>query len=276
MTTTQASPIDVAQAPTPARNARPYRLSFRGQLLSEWTKFWSLRSTWMMVILAAVIPIAVTIPAARSFSDFEQVAGIDPIGSTLFGISFGSILMGILGVLLMTSEFATGSVRSTLTATPGRTGLLRNKAIVFTAITAVIFGAVTLAAYFVAQAQLGDHPLAVGLTDDGVIRTLAGITFSVVYYGLLGLALGTLLRNTAGGITTFVGIFLLLPNLLHLLPGERATDLIPYLPAQTVLPLTELNPVASGPSPGVATLMCLAWLVVFLAAGAATLKHRDV
>lgn len=260
----------------PARQPRPYQLTFMGQMKSEWTKFWSLRSVAIMMLLSAALPALIAIPIANSYSDLTRADGYDVIFSPMSSISFGAILVGFLGVLVVTSEYSSGSIRSTMAANPGRLAFLRNKLVAFTAIIAAVFSLIVLSVYFIVQAILDGTPLASSLTDPGVARALLGLVICAVYWGWLGMALGTLLRNTAGAVVSFVVLFLMLPDLLMMLPGEWASDLIPYLPAQAIMPLMSASTDGHELSLTASLVVCALWLVALLGAGAAAMKHRDV
>lgn len=275
MTTTLTPEAETTQ-PTPAREKRPYQLTTFGQLKSEWTKFWSLRSVAIMMVLSAALPALLAFPIANSFTDLDSAQGMDVVLTPMTSISFGAILVGLLGVLVVTSEFSSGSIRSTMAANPSRLGFLRNKIITFSAIITVVFSLVVITVYSIVQVQLGDSALASSITDPGVARALAGLVICAVYWGLLGVALGTLLRNTAGAIVSFVVLFLMLPDLLSMVPGDWTTDLLPYLPAQTIMPLMNASTENQDLSLTTASLLCGMWLVLLLGAGAAAMKRRDV
>lgn len=275
MTTTLTPKTETTQ-PTPAREKRPYQLTTFGQLKSEWTKFWSLRSVAIMMLLSAALPALMAFPIANSFTDMEGAQGVDVVFAPMSSISFGATLVGFLGVLIVTSEFSSGSIRSTMAANPSRLGFLRNKIITFTAIITVVFSLIVLTVWTIVQFQLADSPLASSISDPGVARALAGLVFCAVYWGLLGVALGTLVRNTAGAIVSFVVLFLMLPDLLSLVPGDWTTDLLPYLPAQTIMPLMNASTENQELGLTAAALLCGMWLVLLLSAGAAAMKRRDV
>lgn len=221
--------------------ARPATVTARGRLrvtpprvvLSEWTKFRSLRSTVYTLLVAVVLMIG--IGALFTAITANQPGGLDPgqtaTSTSLTGTFFAQLAIGVLAVLLITGEYSTGMIRSSLTVVPGRLPMLWAKITVF---TAVVFATMLIAgvvAFFVGQTLLSGQDLDASLADPDALRSVVGAALYVTVAGITALALGALLRNTAAAITTFVAVFFVIPPLTLLLPASWNDRFVQYLPS---------------------------------------------
>ncbi|MER7622794.1 ABC transporter permease subunit [Streptomyces sp. NPDC126503] len=273
-----------APTPSPAPHSYvspiPVRRAHLGDALaSEWTKIRSLRSTmWtlgVMVLLMLGVGTGVALIVAASDYPAENDAAL---GLGFFGLLLGSICVMTLGVLTIASEYGTGMIRTTLTACPSRGRVLLAKAIVF---FALVFTITTLTATVVAVVQIalvsGPDP-----TADQWLRATVGAGLFLALTGLLSLAVGTLIRHSAGAITIMIGV-LLMPLVAAMfmmaesLSGVRDWLLAYALPSQMIA-LYSSVPVegASGP-----TGWDPVWIMLVVALGAlggafAVLNSRDV
>lgn len=251
---------------------------------AEWIKLRSLRSTpiTLAVALLAIIGFGI-LASAVSSGDVSEPAGgpdggqgsgaSDPVSLSLSGVSLGALVIGVLGVLVISGEYSTGMIRSTLAAVPTRLPVLWAKAIVFGAVAFLVSLVAVLVAFFGGQAFLGND--AAALTDDGVFRTVVGAAVYLAGVGLLGLALGALLRHTAGAIATLVGILILLSTLVGLLPDSWNDAISKYLPANAGSSLMTLHTSTTSLSPGAGFVVFAAWIIVGLGAAAILLRRRD-
>jgi hypothetical protein len=193
-------------------------------IASEWTKLRTVRSTiWTLVVtVAAVIgtgALATAVTAAhwRSGGIADHI-GFDPTARSLAGLFLGQISIGVLGVLTMSAEYSTGTIRSTLAAAPNRPLVLACKALVFGAVALVTSEVITFAAFLLGQDLLkGTTPYA-SLGQPGVLRAVAGAGLVLTVVGLFALALATIIRHTAGAIAAYVGVMLVLPLILQAFP----------------------------------------------------------
>jgi hypothetical protein len=228
------------QATAPARlgyRPQPSRGPLRrhaGILRSELRKLATVRSTYWA--LAAVVLSNVAVAALLAIflpghMSARQKMTIDSTRLSLGGLHLSQIAIGVLGVLVITSEYGTGMIRATLAAVPQRRLLLAAKTAVL-AVTALITAiASCLAAYLAFQAFLpaGDA-MRTSLSDPGVLRAVTGAGLYLAVLGLLGLGLGAVLRSGAGAIATLLGL-LFVPSLLAaLLPQSWQDSIGPYLP----------------------------------------------
>ncbi len=192
-------------SPVPLRRA-----TLMDALASEWTKIRSVRSTlWNFgVLLALVLGIGTLISFALSGSDL-------PEGGSAIALGFVGVLLGImpvmtLGVMTISSEYGTGMIRTTLTACPSRARVLAAKAIVFAALTFVVSLVATTLVSAILVGALG------GRTTASMWGwATVGVSAYVALIGLFALAIGALLRHSAGSITLMIG-FVLLPLVLAL------------------------------------------------------------
>jgi ABC-2 type transport system permease protein len=204
---------------------------------SEWTKFRSLRSTVWTLLVAVVLTIglgavfsAVTNSQYHTFNAADRLT-FDPIATSLDGTLFSQLAIGVLGVLLISGEYSTGMIRSSLTAVPKRLPMLWGKLAVFAGITFTVTLVASFVSFFLGQSLLSGNHLDVSISADGALRSVIGAALYVTVAGMIGVALGALLRNTAAGISTFVGVFFVVPPLTQLLPSSFRNHAVQYLPS---------------------------------------------
>jgi ABC-2 type transport system permease protein len=258
------------------------RISFARVARSEWTKLTSLRSTWITIATLSLLTILVS--GAIGYGLDRTVEAGDPaptvaetVGAAFLPIDFLILVLGVFGVLQMCGEYGTGLIRATLTAVPRRWPVVCAKAVVQLALTAPLMAATCLASFLVCQAFLGDNGATLG--DPGVPRAIAGAAACPVVFGLLGLGLGTALRNTAGAITTLVAALFVVPLLLGpALPGDREEAIMKYVPAvagQAMYGVDGSSVPFETLSAGASAAVLIGWAALLLAAGVAVLRHRD-
>jgi ABC-type transport system involved in multi-copper enzyme maturation permease subunit len=206
-------------------------------LLSEFTKFRSLRSTLYTLVTAVVLMIgigalfsAVTASQYHTLSAADQ-ASFNPVATSLQGSVFAVVAFGVLGVLVISGEYSTGMIRSSLTVVPRRLPVLWGKLVVFAGTIFSVSLVASFISFFLGQVLLNSHHLGVSITAPGALRSVIGAALYVTVAGLIGTGLGTLFRNTAAGIATFAGLFFVIPPLAGLLPSSVASHLTPYLPS---------------------------------------------
>ena len=202
-------------------------------VLSEWTKFRSLRSTVYTVLIAVVLMVG--LGALFTALAAGQPGGLNPgqsaVSTSLTGTFFAQLAIGVLGVLLISGEYSTGMIRSSLTAVPRRLPMLWAKLAVFAGVVFLTMLLASVAAFLVGQALLSGQHLDTSLSDPGALRSVLGAALYVTVAGVTALALGALLRNTAAAITTFVAVFFVIPPLTLLLPASMTDRFVQYLPA---------------------------------------------
>lgn len=265
----------VESAPrTRARTAERHRLTFGHLLRSETIKVLSVRSTWWT--LAVAIGLSVGISLLFSAATRDVGAGFAPVNAILIPIQFTMLVAGILGAIVVTGEYSTGMIRSTLTAEPRRGRVLIAKAIVVGLVVAVVT-ALTFLVAIVVTAPILTTQIDFGDPEASMIPLVLGVV-SMVAFALLGLGMGFLIRAGAGAIAATVGILFVLPIVVGLfsIAGESwrwIVDAGRYLPSQAASTLT--TPGGAGDDMWPAAIALTAWVVVPLALGWLALRSRD-
>jgi ABC-2 type transport system permease protein len=273
------STMTTARAPEAAPSSA--RVTQVRVLHSEWVKLRTLRSTFY-TLLAAVIALigfgalfcAVTANRWPHMRAAEQ-ATFDPTLTSLRGYFLAQLAVGVLGVLVITGEYATGMIRATLSAVPRRLPMLWAKALLFAAVTWVLMTAGAVIAFLVGQAILSSQHIGTSLSAPGATRMVLGVGLYLTVVGLLGVAVGTLIRNTAGGIATVFGLLLVLPALAEALPASWNDNISPYLPSNAGQALIALHQEPHTLAPWTGILVFLLYALAALLAAAVTLKRRD-
>ena len=276
MTSTTPNPAHVAAAP-PAYQL-PQRVTQARVLRSEWTKlrtqpsvFWALLAT--MILIAGFGILYSLVRETRPPHGAAAIASFDPAGVSLSGVQLAQIAVGVLGVLLVTSEYATGLIRATLAAVPRRLPTLWGKAAVVTGAVVAVSVPAAVAVFLAGQAILGRQHLSVSFGEPGVARAVIGGALYLAVAALLGLALGALLRSTAGGIAALFGLLFAVPILVGFLPGSLADEIGKYLPGTAGLAVTTVHPdpaTSLGPWTGFGVFCAYALLLL----GAAAVRMR--
>ncbi|WP_416982542.1 ABC transporter permease [Streptomyces sp. T028] len=273
-------------APDPERgSAARYKVTFVRVLRSEWAKFWSLRSSWITLGVAVVLLVLFGAIASYTYSPDAVAAGgppgqgsgdSDAVSLALTGVTFASLAIGVLGVLLSAGEYSTGMIRSTLAAVPRRLPVLLSKAAVIGPVALVLATVGALAAFLLGGPGLDGEQIALSLGDDGVLRSLAGAGVYLGLVAVLGVALGVLLRSSAGAIAVLVGVLLILPGLASLLPDSWYDTLSPYFPSNAGSAVYALQQSSDALSPGAGLAVFAGWVTLALAGAAYRLVRSDV
>ena len=250
--------------------------------LSEWTKFVSLRSTrWSLgvgLLLTIALPIvfgAVTASHWAHMSAGER-AGRNPLDIALAGVNVAQLAIAVLGVLVITGEYSTGMIRSSLIAVPKRLPVLWAKIAVYAAVSFILTVPAVIIGFFASQSVLSRHHiLQISFGDPGVARSLLGGALYVMLVGIFALGIGAIVRNTAGGIATFAGIFFVIPPLMNILPLSWNNAISQYLPSEAGRQLFSLHQGAHSLSPTMGGLLMLGYCALAVAVAAVLLVRRD-
>jgi ABC-2 type transport system permease protein len=190
---------------------------------------WTLVATVLAVIGIGAVACAVTAARWRSGGIVDKVT-FDPTARSLAGVFLGQIVIGVLGILIMSAEYGTGTIRATLSAIPNRPLVLACKAAVFGVVALVASEVLTFCAFFLGQELLkGSTPYAT-LSDPGVLRSVAGAGLVLTVLGLFALGIATIIRHTAGALATYAGLLLVLPLILQAFPASFQRSLIRFMP----------------------------------------------
>jgi ABC-2 type transport system permease protein len=258
------------------------RVTLPRVLRSEWSKFWSLRSSYFTLggmVLAMVglggLFSAVTANRYPVMTHVEQLR-LDPAQVSLRGYAIAQLVIGVLGVLVVTGEYGTGMIRSSLVGAPRRWPVLVAKAAVFAVITLVVTEIAAFAAFFVGQAFLDGQHIGTTLGADGVLRAVVGTGLYLTVVGLIGTGIGFVIRSTAGSVATVFGLLLVLPVLGEALPADWGDKINPYLPSNAGQQLLVVHPDAAATlSPWGGFAVFCGYALAALLIGGYLLKRRD-
>ncbi|GAA4317207.1 ABC transporter permease [Streptomyces venetus] len=253
----------------------PHRVTPARVLRSEWHKLWTLRSTWVTLIVTSVLTAAMGAGLAAAY-DGTGEGGMDAVLFALLGTQFAQINLGVLGVLAMAGEYSTGQIRATMTAVPRRLPVLWSKAAVLATIALPLTLATNLLTFPLAQSFLTGTDLSASLGDPGVLRALAGNAAGLTLLAVLALGIGALVRSVPAAIGVFIGLLMILPEVLAMLPYGFVDDAVRYFPGKALEALTTAQPTPGTAAPGTALLAMFLWTAATLALAATVLRRRDV
>ena len=254
---------------------------FAANLRAEWIKLRSVRSTVWALLITVVLTVGLgALLCAARVSRWDRIDAaerlhFDAAGFSLNGIFLAQLAIVVLGVLVMSSEYATGQIRATFGATPQRLVVLAAKVVVFAAVVLVTGTIAALGAFEAGQAIISAKHAQVALGDPGVLRA---VLFAPLYLAILGgfaVGVATLVRRTAGAIATMVGLLLVAPIIVNFLPSPWNDNIGKFLPSAAGASMFHV--VRDGPSlsPGAGLAMITLYALIAIAAGAALLLRRD-
>jgi ABC-type transport system involved in multi-copper enzyme maturation permease subunit len=199
----------------------------------------------------------------------------DAAGFSLFGLFLGQLIVGALGVMVISAEYSTGTIRATLTATPQRLAMLVAKTLTFGVVIAVVSFVTTFAAFLAVQPILDTKDLGTTLGEGQSLRMVVGGALYITAVGLLGLGLGTILRHTAAGVSTIVGLLFVLPIVSGFLPQSWREGWVKYLPGNAGGGVFSSRPDPTALGPWTSLSVFAGYAVLSLVIGAILLRRRD-
>jgi ABC-2 type transport system permease protein len=248
---------------------------------SEWTKLRSVRSTVISLAAMAVLCVGLGAAiAAGTMSRWDRLPraehlSFEPASRSLAGLFLGQLVIGVLGALVMSAEYSTGTIRATLTASPQRVTVLMVKTVVFAAVAFVVSLVTCFAAFWVAQSIYTEKQVQTTLGAPGVLRVVIGGALYLTAVGLLGIGLAAIVRHTAGAISTLFGLLLVLPILARFLPSDWAADVDKYLPSSAGSGIFTLHPDPGSLAPWTGFALFCGYALLALVLGAVVLRRRD-
>jgi ABC-2 type transport system permease protein len=264
----------------PARSAvHVAPVTQRRVLVSEWIKMTSLRSTVFTLVAAvlAMIALAWLVGWATNSHwasmDPGERAGFNAIDRSLAGVNLAQLAIGVLGVLSITGEYATGMIKATFSAVPRRLPVLWAKAALYAGVTFVLMLVSAVLAFVVGQHFLGSHGTTFAAPH--AWRAIFGAAGYLTLIGVFAVALGFILRSTGGAIAALFGLLLVLPGVGLLLPASWQQHTLPYLPSNAGASMFGVHAMPTALSPGVGLLVLCLWAAVALAVAALMVKRRD-
>lgn len=280
-------------------------LTFAGVLRSEWIKFRSLRSTQLLLAFTflAVAGIGIFVAWVQAWTvqgvmqsgmgmgmpgepsttmtldQAQEALGFNLYAIPNAGLQIGILILGALAVMLISSEFGTGMIRSTMTAVPKRLPAFFAKAVVLVVVSYVLTLLAAIVTTLVAMPIFSAYGVELSFGTDGVVYSILMGGLYVAGVSLIGLSLGTLLRSSAGGIIVLVVVFFLLDvgtQLLTLLPGEFWKNLNQYVPSVAGGRMLEITEKAAFITPFAGGMIFVGWILLFMIPALISLKTRDV
>jgi len=273
-----ASTVTEAPRVLPALPGNVGNANLAGALKSEFTKIKSVRSTYWTLLAMVVVSVGFGALASYSATRNPQPPPFDATAQSLGGLYISQLVIAVLGVLVITSEYSTKMISTTLTALPRRGTVIAAKAIVFSAVSLVSSLIICFASFFVGQAIMSSHHISTTLSQPGVLRAVIGGALFLTAVGMLAFGIGLLLRHSAGAISTAVALLFVVSILIHLLPHNWQVHVDKWMPAiagsqiWTVVPSTGDTP-NFGPWAGFAVLC--GYAAIAIAAGLYLFRKRN-
>ncbi len=227
-----------AVATDAAAPRRPGRLAgFAAACRSEWIKFRSLQSNRAALGGAALLTVSIgALLAMATSGHFHDglAAGRpwDPTSVSLMGVGVAELALAVLGVMMVSAEYPTGLIWVTLAAVPRKGRLLAAKTAVFGVIGLVVGGLLSLVSFAVGQAVIASSAPTASLAGPGVLRAVAGTALFLAVIGMLGVAVGALVRSTTGGVAVMVAVIFVLPAAGQVLPSSWRDPMLKFWPTQ--------------------------------------------
>ena len=266
-------------SPAPVAHPRQRTVSL---LRAEWTKMRTVRSTMWTLVAMTIITVGISMIAgstiANRWNTFSVIQRLtfDLTRVSLRGLLFSQLIIGVLGVLVMSAEYGTGTIRATLAAVPRRPRVLAAKAAVFFAVAVVAGEVLAFSGFLVGKALLVSPAPHAVLSQPNVLRAVAGGGLVVAVLGLFALGLATIIRHSAGAITAYVGVLLVAPIILQSLPSSIGQPILKFMPFTISDTMTSV--IANGNdafSPWVGLLVLVGYAVAALVIGGWLLNRRD-
>jgi ABC-2 type transport system permease protein len=274
----QTRPVSAHKAPALVTVAGP--VTQVRVVRAEWTKLRALRSTWWCALTAVVLIVGLGAAIAGSGTPYHVSPGNTAAGGvtvSLVGILFAQLVLGVLGVLAFSGEYATGMIRATLAVVPSRLPVLWAKLIVLAGLMLPLSLLAALAEFFVTAAlESSRGGSALSLTDPGVLQEVIGASLYLTVIAVVGLALGALLRRTAAGLAVFAAVFLVVPLVVAYLPAS-IKGFAPYLPSNAGGTIWGAGKLFGGQqlSPWTGFAVLCGYAVVLIGLAAWQLRRRD-
>jgi ABC-2 type transport system permease protein len=268
------------------------RLTFPRVVRSEWIKLRTLRSTFWSLISAIVLVVGIAslvafaipskaalvdqVPAARRAAVEAQAAAFSTTAATA-GLTFASLVIAVLGVLVISGEFSTGMIRSSFAAVPRRFPIFAAKTLVLFVVSFVVGAVASAASWAVAVPILNGKGYSGDLFSEKTMWAVLGAGLYLGLVAVFALGVGAILKSTAGGIAAALGILLVLPIIAQLVSGLTQTkwvaDAEHYLLSSAGQGMAGTG--NGGLDPWVNVVTTLAWALVACVIGAVLLQRRD-
>jgi ABC-type transport system involved in multi-copper enzyme maturation permease subunit len=274
------SAVSIDTPPPPARR-RAYRpATFLDAVYSEWTKLRSVRSTYWALIVAAFLGIGLGalisgISAHHYATDPTLRQNWNPADRSIRSLVIAQLAFAILGVMVVTGEYSTGMIRTSLAAVPKRFRFLAAKTLVWGLVALVAGEVISFVTFLVGQALISGHAPSTTLGGHDVLRAVVGAGLYLAVLGVLGSALGVLFRHAAAAIGSIVALLLVLPGIAAALPSSWSNPIERWWPTNAGQQVAVIvRDVHTLPAWGGFAVM-VAFTAIVLGAAFAVLERRD-
>lgn len=272
-------------------------VNFVRVLKSEWIKVTTVPSTVILLSITLVVMVGLSAlfawsmstsqASAETFSSSDpeiaaQLAATDygelALTAPSAGIIFGQLLIASLAVVLIASEWGTGMIRSTMVAVPKRIPALLAKNLIIALIAFIVGAGAALISYFVAQPLLAPEDIDFAITTDGVLLSIINTGSVLALMAIIAMSIGTLLRNTAGGVVTAIGLLMVLPIIVQIFSGlaDWIPDAARFLPSAAGEQMVALTIGEDALNQWQGALVLGGWALVLLVISLLVTKKRDV
>jgi len=247
---------------------------------SEWIKLRTVRSTFITLAVVVILGVGLAAlfswGAASSYADRSYTGVFDPTSLSLASLGLGQLAVAVLGTLVITSEYSSGMIRTSLIAIPRRPRLLGAKAVAFTAVMVVVGEVTAFGAFLIGQVVLSVQAPSASLGQSSVLRAVIGAGLYLAVIGLLSLAVGALLRNTAASIAVLVAFVFVVPIILRaVLPDSIRNPVIEYWPTEAGSQILSVHRSAHTLSAWTGFGLLVAFALALLALAAWLMAKRD-
>ena len=259
------------------------RVTFREAMDSEFAKIRSVRSTFWTLLISLLVSVGISVLIAAVTSanwdsiDASSRATMD-MSSVVAGVYFGVLVTGVLGTLVVSTEYGTGMMRTSLTAFPRRGTLFAAKATVLTLLVLLVGLIIAFASYALASPFYTKHGVDLSLSQGSNLRALFAVPVYLTLIALMGFGLGFLLRHTAAAISGLVGLLFVIPIITNFLPGTTGKDINKIVPSNAggAMMITHASTSGTPPlSPIGGLIALLIWTAVIIVPALALFRHRD-
>jgi ABC-2 type transport system permease protein len=259
------------------------RVTFREAMDSEFAKIRSVRSTFWTLLICLLLSVGISVLIAAvtsanwdSLSDSSKAS--TDMSAVVAGVYFGVLVTGVLGALVVSTEYGTGMMRTSLTAFPRRGTLFAAKAVVLTVVVLLLGLVIAFASYALASPFYTKHGVDLSLSQTANLRALFAVPVYLTLVALMGFGLAFLLRHTAAAISGLVGLLFVIPIITNFLPGTVGKDVNKIVPsnAGTAMMVTHASTTGTPqltPLGGLITL--LIWTAVLIVPAVALFRRRD-
>jgi ABC-2 type transport system permease protein len=256
-------------------------ISLGSVIRSEWLKFRSVRSSVTGVLLTLVFTIGLAALVTSVFRAHWSTIGaasqltFDPVSSSLVGVLLAQFAVGVIGALFVTSEYSSGSMRTTLTAVPKRIELTFAKLLVLLASMLVVGEVACFASFLLGQSIYSGVVPTASLSTGGTLRAvvLAGVYLTLL--SALAFGLGLIIRHSAACISVFVGVLLIVPLIFVFFPQSWQHAGEKYLPSELGHAMVSPTPIANDFGAWTSLILLVIYAVVILVVGTTLFTRRD-